>query len=101
MVADMKELEKFGRVRNPCSRTQCNEKLSKIPYSRSQMEQSSCLEEIRFSKDPLEFGTTLHERAQRCSSRGIGRVSTIGQTDDNEARHDFFGRRELHLSSSL
>ena len=80
--------------------TQCNgshhvENLSKFSYSRSQMEQSSCLEQIRFSKDPLEFGTTLHERAQRCFSRRIRRVSTTRQINGrqwNEARNDFFGR---------
>ena len=44
----------------------------KTSYSRSQMEQSSCLEQIRFSKDPLQFGTTLHERAQRCKENRTG-----------------------------
>ena len=45
MVADVEELDKFGRVRNPCSKTQMPKtsscrKTVNISSSRSKMEQS-------------------------------------------------------------
>ena len=55
------------RVRNPCSkadsmRRRCSRrKKVKISCSGLQMEQSSCLEEIRFSEDPLQLRITLRE----------------------------------------
>ena len=48
-------LEDSMRRRSSCR------KMLKKSYSRSQMEQSSCLEDIRFSEDPPQFGITLHE----------------------------------------
>ena len=48
---------KDGRIWNPCLETQCErsvnaEKMVNKCYSRSQMEQSNCLEEIRFRERP-------------------------------------------------
>ena len=54
----------FGRVRNPCSKTQCKggtdaQKEVTILHSQSQMEQQNCLEEIMESENPLEAGNNL------------------------------------------
>ena len=64
MVADIEELEKLDTSEIHARRPSCR-KMMNISYSRSQMEQSSCLEEIRFSEDPPR----------------VGRVSTIGDAD--------------------
>ena len=83
MVADMKELEKFGRVRPPCSKTQCNgshhvEKLSKKHHIPDRRWNSQVVwNRSGFPKIHLNSGppcTREHNDVRR-----IGRVSTIGQ----------------------
>ena len=97
MVADMKELEKVGRDRNLCSRTQCNgshhvEKLSKkqhIPDRRWNSQvvwNRSGFPKIHFNSGPP--CTREHNDVRR-----IGRVSTIGQINGWQwSPKRFFGR---------
>ena len=54
----------LGRVKNPCSKTQCKgdtnaQKEVTILHSRSQMGQQNCVEEIMESENPLEAGNNL------------------------------------------
>ena len=81
MVADIVELEIWKRhkswLEDLMRRMLSCRNMVKISYSPSQLEQSSCLEEVRFSEGPPQFRITLHER----SSRRVGRVSTIRHAD--------------------
>ena len=66
LVADIEELENYGRVRNSCSETQMPKRFScrrvvTISHSRSQMDQSSRLAESRCSENPPQSRITLHK----------------------------------------
>ena len=64
MVADIEELENLDasqiRARRPNAKEVLMPKMVTFSYSRSQMEQSSCLVDMRFSEDPSTRGI-LHE----------------------------------------
>ena len=65
MAADIEELESMDASEIRPRRINTQEAFTpqrvNISFSRSQMEQSSCLGEIRFSEEPPQFRITLHE----------------------------------------
>ena len=66
LVAGVKDLENFGRVRNSCSKSQRKQRLSrqrreKNLHSLPQMDQSSWHGEIRYSEHPPSFRIILHK----------------------------------------
>ena len=107
MAADMEELENLDASETHARRVNAKKvlmpKMVKLSSSLSQMEQSSCLEEIRFSEDPAQFGTILHETKHKDDLQGesVRSQPLHTLTDDNEARKRFVvDRRALHVSSS-
>ena len=65
LVADVEELEILEVSEIHARRLHAKEIITPKrvynSYSQSQMEKLSCLEKIKFSEDPSEFRTTLHE----------------------------------------
>ena len=89
---------KCGRVRHPCSETQCKgtrRTMVKTSFSRAQMEQLNCLEEIRFSQK----SALMRDQPQRGEElSGDLRGSSDGSQPLDERMtvtpEMFFGRRE-------
>ena len=66
MVADIEELENLDASENSCSKRSVRRKSQRrkrvnLTYPRSKMEQSNCLEEIRFPENPPQSRVALHE----------------------------------------
>ena len=80
-VADV-ELENFGRVRKPCSETQCQGSHARgedfvLPFANW----SSLQEDQVFSGHPLEFRITVHEERSTTMSLEKKRTGLNHQTD--------------------
>ena len=100
----------FRRVRNLCSKIRCKRrswrrKVVNFFNFQSQTEQWNCLEEIRLSENPFQYGIVFargEERKDDLRGETDGSQPIDRMIDNLEARSDFFvDRRELHLSSSL
>ena len=98
MVADTEELGNLDTSEIHARRLNAKEVLMPkkrwtCSYSRSQMEQSSCLEEIRSSEEPPPSRITLQEAKSitkifKESRTGPQPLDTL--TDDSETRNDFW-----------